>query len=68
MPVQKKEARKVALYLVRRCCDWTLAEVAQYFKIGNYLTVNWSCRAVAREMVKEKKLRDRVEGIVACLS
>ena len=38
------EARKVALYLVKRCCDRTLPEVAEHFGIGNYSTVSWSCR------------------------
>ena len=28
---QKNEARKGALYLVKRCCDRTLPEVAEYF-------------------------------------
>ena len=28
---RENEARKVAMYLVRRCCDRTLPEIAEYF-------------------------------------
>ena len=62
---QENEARKVALYLVKRCCDRTLREVAEYFGIGNYSTVSWNCRAIETRMAKEKKFRDRIEKIVA---
>ena len=61
------EARKVALYLVKRCCDRTLPEMAEYFGIGNYSTVRWSCRAIASQMAKEKNLRERFERIVASI-
>jgi len=64
---RENEARKVTLYLVKRCCDRTLAEMAQYFGIGNYSTVSWSCRAIATRMVKEKNLRDRIEAIMASI-
>jgi putative transposase len=52
---RENEARKVALYLVKRCCDRTLPEVAEHFGIGNYSTVSWSCRAIETRMAKEKK-------------
>jgi putative transposase len=60
---RKNEARKVALYLVKRCCDRTLPEIAEYFAIGSYSTVSWNCRAIESGMAKEKKLRDRIERI-----
>ena len=62
---QKNEARKVALYLVKRCCDRTLREVTEYFGIGNYSTVSWNCRGIETRMAKEKNFRDRIEKIVA---
>ena len=65
---RENEARKVALYLVTRCCDRTLPEMAAYFGIGNYSTVSWNCRAVESKMAKDKKLRDRIEKIVASIS
>jgi DnaA-like protein len=49
---RENEARKVALYLVKRCCDRTLPETAEYFGIGNYSTVSWNCRAIEARMVK----------------
>ena len=62
------EARKVALYLVKRCCDLTLTELAEHFGIGNYSTVSWSCRGVETRMAKEKKFKDRIEQIIATIS
>jgi chromosomal replication initiation ATPase DnaA len=65
---QENEARKVAMYLVKRCCDRTLPEIAKYFEVGSNSTVSWSCRGIEARMVKEKKLRDRIEKIVASIN
>jgi REP element-mobilizing transposase RayT len=65
---RENEARKVALYLVKRCCDRTLPEMAEYFGIGNYSTVSWNCRAIESQMAKETKFRDRIEKIVSRIS
>ena len=65
---QQNEARKVALYLIKRCCDRTLPEIAEYFGIGSYSTVSWSCRTVAAQMSREKNFRDRVERIIASIT
>ena len=64
---RENEARKVALYLVKRCRDRTLPEMAEYFGIGNYSTVSWSCRAIASQMAKEKNLRDRIARIMVSI-
>ena len=64
---RENEARKVALYLIKRCCDRTLPEIAEYFGIGNYSTVSWSCRTVAAQMSREKNFRDRVERIITSI-
>ncbi len=64
---KENEARKVAMYLVKRCCDRTLPEVAEYFGVGSYSTVSWSCRATETKMAKEKRPRDRVEKITASI-
>ena len=61
------EARKVAMYLVRRCCDRTLPEMAKYFGSGSYAVVSWSCREIESKMAKEKTLRDRIEKIAASI-
>ena len=65
---RENEARKVALYLVKRCCDRTLPEMAEYFRIGNYSTVSWNCRAIESQMAEDKRLRDRIEKIVVSIS
>jgi len=64
---RENEARKVAMYLVKRCCDRTLSEVAEYFGTGSYSAVSWSCRAIEAKMAKEKKLKDRIEKIAASI-
>src|SRR5262250_784389 len=64
---KENEARKVAMYLVKRCCDRTLTEVAEYFGVGSYSTVSWNCRATEAKMAKEKRLRDWVEKITASI-
>ena len=62
---RENEAGKVAMYLVRRCCDWTLTETAKYFGTGSYAAVSWSCRMVEARMAKDKKMRTRIENITA---
>jgi chromosomal replication initiation ATPase DnaA len=62
---KENEARKVAMYLVKRCCDRTLPEAAEYFGVGSYSAVSWSCRAIQTKMANEKKLRDQIEKIAA---
>jgi hypothetical protein len=64
---RENEARKVAMYLVRRCCDRTLTEVASYFGSGSYAAVSWSCRVIESKMAKDKKFRDRIEKITASI-
>lgn len=64
---RENEARKVAMYLVKRCCDRTLPEMAKYFGTGSYSAVSWNCRAIEAKMAKEKKLRDRIERIAASI-
>jgi chromosomal replication initiation ATPase DnaA len=57
----------VAMYLVKRCCDRTLPEVAKDFGVGSNSTVSWSCRMIEARMIKKKKFRDRIEKIVATI-
>ena len=62
---KENEARKVAMYLVMRCCDQTLGETARLFGLGSYGTVGWGCHGVKTRMEREKKFRDRIERIAA---
>ena len=55
------------MYLVKRCCDRTLAEIAKYFGAGSYAAVSWNCRSVEPKMAKEKKFRDRIEKVAASI-
>jgi len=61
---RENEARKVAMYLVRRCCDRTLEETAQLFGVRSYGTVGWASRGVQSKVEGERGFRDRVEKII----
>ena len=65
---RENEARKVAMYLVKRCCDRPLPEIAEYFRTNDYATVSWNCRVVESKMAKERKFKDRIEKIATCIS
>lgn len=62
---RENEARKVAMYLIKCCCDRTLPEIANYFGTKGYATVTWNCRVVESKMAKERKFKDRIEKIAA---
>jgi hypothetical protein len=61
---RENEARKVAMYLVRRCCDRTLEETAQVFGVGSYGTVGWASHGIQSKVEEEREFRDRVEKII----
>jgi hypothetical protein len=60
---RENEARKVAMYLVRRCCDQTLKETASLFGLGSYGAVGWGCHAVKAKMRNDKKFKDQIDGL-----
>jgi chromosomal replication initiation ATPase DnaA len=62
---KENEARKVAMYLVTRCCDRTLGEAASLFGLGSYGAVGWACHGVKVKMEREQKFRDQLERIAA---
>jgi chromosomal replication initiation ATPase DnaA len=55
------------MYLVKRCCDRTLTEIAEYFGTGGYSAVSWSCRAIDAQMAKDKKLKERIERLASTI-
>ena len=61
---RENEARKVAMYLVRRCCDRTLEETAMLFGIRSYGTVGWASHEVQSKVEGEREFRGRVEKII----
>jgi chromosomal replication initiation ATPase DnaA len=56
------------MYLVKRCCDRTLPEMAEYFGTKSYATVSWNCRVVESKMTKEMKFKDRIEKVVVLVN
>jgi chromosomal replication initiation ATPase DnaA len=64
---RENEARKVAMYLVKRCCDRTLPEIADYFGTNGYATISWNCRVLESKMAKDMKFKDRIEKIAASI-
>ena len=60
---KENEARKVAMYLVRRCCDQTLKETARLFGLGSYGAVGWGCHGVQSKMQNNKNFRDKIESL-----
>jgi Bacterial dnaA protein helix-turn-helix len=61
---RENEARKVAMYLVRRCCNRTLEETAQLFGVRSYGTVGWASHGVQSKVKGEREFRDRLEKII----
>lgn len=64
---RENEARKMAMYLMKRCGDRTLPEIAKYFGTNGYATVSWNCRVVESRMAKEMKFKDRIEKFAASI-
>ena len=56
------------MYVVKRCCDRTLPEIAEYFGTNGYATVSWNCRVVEFKMATERKFKDRLEKIAASIN
>ncbi len=48
-----QDARKIAMYLVHRLCDLTLAETARRFGVTSYGTVAWACHQVGTRIATE---------------
>lgn len=60
---KQSQARKVAMYLVRRCCDQTLQETAKLFNVGSYGAVGWACHEVRLRMQKEHRFSDQINTV-----
>ena len=55
------------MYLVRRCCDRPLPEIAEHFGTNGYATVSWNCRVVESQMAKGMRSKDRIKKIAASI-
>jgi putative transposase len=65
---KENEARKVAMYLVQRCCDQTLQETARVFGLRSYGAVGWCCHGVKSKMAKDEKFRSQVARLASEIS
>lgn len=57
------EARKVAMYLVKRLCGLTLQETAKQFGVGSYGVVGWACHAIRTKMESDKGFKVKIKKI-----
>ena len=60
---RENAARKVAMYLVTRCCDTTLRETARLFGLGSYGAVGWGCQWVQAKMAKDHRFAEQLETL-----
>jgi chromosomal replication initiation ATPase DnaA len=56
------------MYLLKRCYDRRLWDIAEYFRSNGYATVSWNRRIVESKMPKETKFKDRIEKIGASIT
>ncbi len=55
---EANDARKVAMYLVRRLCDLTLQKTAGHFGV-----VGWPCAQVRAKRSADRRFKKRVEQV-----
>ena len=60
---EANDARKVAMYLVKRLCDLTLPETAREFGVTSYGAVGWACAQVRDKQANDPQFKQRVEEI-----
>ena len=65
---EANDARKVAMYLVKRLCDLTLPETAREFGVTSYGAVGWACAQVRAKQAAEPQFKKRVEEVEALFS
>ena len=59
----ESEARKVALYLVPRLCDWTLQATADYFGLRSYGGVSWASTQIRRKRDREQSFQRTLQRL-----
>jgi len=62
---EANQARKVAMYLVKRLCDLTLQETATHFGVESYGVVGWACAQVRAKQRTDLRFKNRVEHVEA---
>ena len=57
---EANDARKVAMYLVKRLCALTLQETAGHFGVESYGVVGWACAQVRAKQTTTPRFTKRV--------
>ena len=65
---EANDARKVAMYLVKRLCDLTLPETAREFGVTSYGAVGWACAQMRAKQDAEPRFKKQVEEVEALFS
>ena len=65
---ETNDARKVAMYLVKRLCDLTLSETAREFGVTSYGAVGWAYAQVRAKQDTEPQFKKRVEEVEMSIS
>ena len=65
---EANDARKVAMYLMKRLCDLTLPETAREFGVTSYGAVGWACAQVRAKQEAEPQFKKRVAQAEALIS
>ncbi len=65
---EPNEARKVAMYVVKRLCDLTLSETARECGVTSYGAVGWACAQVKAKPDTEPQFKKRVAQVEAIIS
>lgn len=60
---EANQARKAAMYLVKRLCDLTLQETAGYFGVESYGVVGWACPQVRAKQAADPLFKKRVDQV-----
>jgi chromosomal replication initiation ATPase DnaA len=65
---ESNQARKVAMYLVKRLCDLTLQETAGHFGVESCGVVGWACAQVRAKQAADRLFRKRVDQVETFMS
>ena len=57
------DARKAAMYLVKRLCDLTLQDTARELGVSSYGVVGWACTQVKSKIQQDARFRRRVAQV-----
>lgn len=65
---EANDARKVAMYLVKRLCDLTLQKTAGHFGVASYGVIGWACAQVRAKQAVNPRFKKQVARVEALIS